>query len=173
MPLHAVSRLLCFFQSALTAILLSIPGALLALPLSIAYAEDTAAHCAKVGDDDAVKTVSAALVVPARKLFGLNSEMSDALVRKSTSFRCMNRNVWLCNYGANLVCGKANASLVSAGATEFCKRHPNADGVPMAATGHDTIYDWKCVAGVASISKQIETVDARGFIAENWKPLDH
>jgi hypothetical protein len=39
----------------------------------------------------------------------------------------------------------------------------------MAATGHDTIYEWTCAGNKAVISKQIETVDPRGFITDNWK----
>lgn len=39
----------------------------------------------------------------------------------------------------------------------------------MAATGHDTIYEWTCPGNKAVISKQIETVDPRGFITDNWK----
>jgi hypothetical protein len=84
----------------------------------------------------------------------------------------MDGEIWLCNYGANLVCGKANNSRSSAGAAEFCEQNPGSDSVPMAATGHATIYEWKCDGSQAVISSQIVTVDPRGFIAENWKRLD-
>jgi hypothetical protein len=80
--------------------------------------------------------------------------------------------VWLCNTGANLVCKKADTSRTSAGATDFCKQNPGSDVVPMAATGHGTIYEWTCQGKTAVISKQVETVDPRGFITENWKQLD-
>jgi hypothetical protein len=83
----------------------------------------------------------------------------------------MSSKVWLCNYGANLICGKANASHVSAGATAFCKENPGSDSVPMAATGHDTIYQWECLGKEPHITGQIEKIDPRGFIAENWKQL--
>jgi hypothetical protein len=76
-----------------------------------------------------------------------------------------------CNYGANLVCGKANVSREPAGATAFCKENPGSDSVPMAATGHDTIYSWECAGNKARISGQTLTVDPRGFIAENWKRI--
>jgi hypothetical protein len=77
--------------------------------------------------------------------------------------------VWLCNYGANLVCGKANVNRRSQGASEFCKENPGSDVVPMAATGHDTIYEWKCVGKKAHIVRQI---DPRGFLTGNWKQLE-
>jgi hypothetical protein len=83
----------------------------------------------------------------------------------------MQNKVWLCNYGANLVCGKANTSRKSKGAAEFCRQNPGSDVVPMAATGHDTIYDWTCVGNEAHVSGKIAEVDPRGFIAGNWKPL--
>jgi len=41
----------------------------------------------------------------------------------------------------------------------------------MAATGHDTIYEWKCAGITPQISRQIEAVDFRGFIAGNWRQL--
>lgn len=40
------------------------------------------------------------------------------------------------------------------------------------ATGHATIYEWNCVGQEARIARQSTQVDARGFIAENWKPLE-
>jgi hypothetical protein len=79
--------------------------------------------------------------------------------------------VWLCNYGANLVCGKANARRSSRGAREFCEQNLGTDTVPMSATGHDTIYEWKCAGITAQISRQVETVDPRSFIAGNWRQL--
>ena len=81
--------------------------------------------------------------------------------------------VWLCNYGANLACGKANASRQLLGASEFCKANAGSDVVPMVATGHDTIYEWKCMGKVAEISRQIKTIDSRGFLTRNWKPMEH
>jgi hypothetical protein len=154
----------------LVRISLLIAGAFPVLYISTAYGEDVQAYCAKVGNDDSVKTIPAGFVAQARKLFFQpSSAVSDAEVRESTSFRCMSGKIWLCNYGANLVCGKAKVSRESTGATAFCKENPGSDSVPMAATGHDTIYSWKCAGNKARISRQTLTVDPRGFIAENWK----
>ena len=83
----------------------------------------------------------------------------------------MNGIAWLCNYGANLVCDKADVNRDSLGAEEFCRENPDSIGVPMSATGHATIYEWKCVGQQPRIIRQVNQVDARGFIAENWKTL--
>jgi hypothetical protein len=140
--------------------------------MATSLAQDVQALCAHLVNDDRLRPLPAALVPEARGLFGFSTDTPNAFIKKSTSFRCMKGKVWLCNYGANLVCGKANASRTSAGAADFCRQNPGADIVPMAATGHDTIYEWKCVGDEARISKQVETVDPRGFIAENWKELE-
>jgi hypothetical protein len=140
--------------------------------LTTALAQDIRSLCANVGNEDHVRPIPAAFVPQGRRLFGFPTDTQSAFIKDSTSFRCVNGKAWLCNYGANLVCGKANSSRTLAGASEFCWQNPGSDVVPMAATGHDTIYEWKCVGKEARISRQIETVDPRGFIAENWKELE-
>jgi hypothetical protein len=92
-------------------------------------------------------------------------------VRRSTVYRCMGGAVRLCNYGANLVCSKADVSRVSPGAERFCRENPGSEVVPMAATGHATIYSWECVASRARIKGGSVSVDSRGFIADQWKRL--
>ena len=141
------------------------------LAMGQASAQDVQALCAKLGNNDKIKTIPASLVPKARQLFSI-SNTPAGFIRKTTSFRCMGGKAWLCNTGANLDCGKANTSRNSPGATEFCKQNPGSDVVPMAATGHDTIYEWKCVGSKATITKTFATVDPRGFITDNWKPLD-
>lgn len=136
-----------------------------------AFAQDVRPLCGKIGNDDRVRRIPMTLVSQARQLFGISMDATDAFVQKSTSFRCMNGKVWLCNYGANIPCGKANTSRTSKGAADFCRENPGSDVVPMAATGHDTIYEWKCAGNKAQISKQMATVDPRGFIADSWKEL--
>lgn len=156
----------------LTRIICAALGALLGAQIATARAQDVRAHCAQAGNDDRVQPLPAPLVAQARRLFGMTSEADDSYVQTSTTYRCMGGKVWLCNYGANLVCDKANVSRSSPGAASFCRENPGADSVPMAATGHDTIYSWTCVGAKARIAGQSLHVDARGFIAENWKRLD-
>ena len=139
---------------------------------SSAYAQEIKTYCAKVGNDDRLQALPPALTAAARRIFEIGAEMPDSIVKVATSFRCMSGTVWLCNRGANLVCEKADVSRKSSGAERYCKQDPNAMGVPMSATGHATIYDWKGVGGKAVIAGQSTAVDARGFVAENWKRLD-
>lgn len=137
-----------------------------------AAAQDVRAYCAKVGDDDRVQPVPEALLPNARRMFDVEAATADSYVQATTSVRCMNSAVWLCSYGANLVCEKADVSRDSPGADRFCAKNPDSIGVPMAATGHATVYDWKCVGRKAQIAGQNTEVDPRGFIAGNWKQLE-
>lgn len=136
-----------------------------------ASAQDVQAYCAKIGDDDRVQPVPDSLIAAARRIFEISAEASDSYVQASTSVRCMNGKAWLCNYGANLICEKADVSRDSYGAERFCRQNPDSIGVPMSATGHATIYEWKCVGREARIVRQSVEVDTRGFIAGNWKQL--
>lgn len=139
---------------------------------SSASAQDLQAYCVKVGDDDRVQPVPDGLLPNARRMFEVPAEAEDSYVQATTSARCMKGAVWLCSYGANLVCEKADVSRDSSGAERYCKQNPNSIGVPMSATGHATVYDWKCVGKKPRIIGQIVEVDARGFIAGNWKQLE-
>lgn len=159
-----------FFRGAI--LLPAAAGGFLTLQMAAALAQPAQTLCAAKANDDTLQPLPAPLVPQARALFGLSPEMPAALVQKSTVYRCMNGKAWLCNSGANLVCGKANTSRKSAGAASFCKENPGASVVPMAATGHDTIYQWSCAGKKARISQQIADADPRGFIAANWKPLE-
>ena len=136
-----------------------------------ASAKDPNAYCARVGNDDHVQPVPDALLPIARRMFDLPADMAASHVRATTSVRCMSGAVWLCNSGANLTCGKADVSRKSPGADEFCQQNPDSIGVPMSATGHATVYDWKCVGREARIIGQTVEIDGRGFMAENWKQL--
>lgn len=147
-------------------------GALTLFAMGAARAQDVPALCARVTNDDRVRPIPITLIPKARELFTFSSQATDAYIQKGTSFRCMDGKVWLCNTGANLVCGKADTSRTSAGASAFCKDNPGSDVVPMAATGHDTVYEWKCDGEKAVIAKEAVAVDSRGFLSYNWKPLD-
>jgi hypothetical protein len=137
-----------------------------------ASAQDMQAYCAKIGNDDRVKPVADALLPNARRMFDVPADMAASHVKATTSVRCMNGAVWLCNSGANLICGKADVSRNSPGADRFCKENPDSIGVPMSAAGHATVYDWKCVGRQARIIGRIVEIDGRGFMAENWKQLE-
>jgi len=135
-----------------------------------APAQNVNAFCASAGNDDRVKPIPSELVPAARHLFELTSN-SAARVQESTVFRCMSAKVWLCNHGANLLCAKADVSRVSKGAEAYCRESPGSDLVPMVATGHATIYTWRCLGRKPRIIESRD-VDARGFIAKQWRPLE-
>jgi len=141
------------------------------MPCVSAYAEDAKARCVRTGDDDQVRPLPGSLILAARRMFEIPAATADADVRTTTAFRCMKGAVWLCSYGANLVCDKADASRVSPGADQFCKQNPGSTSIPMSATGHATVYDWTCAGTQARVVRQVTDVDARGFIAGNWKQL--
>ncbi|WP_198157552.1 hypothetical protein [Methylobacterium nodulans] len=149
--------------------MLTLLTALLLTSVSIAQGQDAKSYCAKVGNDDRVKPLPATLVQDARRALDLR-DMDNAWVRESTVYRCMSGYVWLCNHGANIPCTKADVRRTSEGATQFCRENPGSDIVPMAATGHGTIYSWKCVGKKPRIVSS-ETVDPRGFIANQWTRL--
>lgn len=94
------------------------------------------------------------------------------LVRRGGAFvRCAEGKLLACSVGANLNCGKANTRSLP-GASEFCRANPDAAIIPMAATGHDTIYAWRCVGRHAVAAKAVVAVDAYGYDAGNWKEVD-
>jgi hypothetical protein len=94
------------------------------------------------------------------------------LVRDGGFIRCAGPKLLACVIGANLNCETANTRRSLPGANEFCRANPNSDVVPMAATGHDTIYDWRCVGKRAVAKKVVVTVDRQGYDAGNWKVVD-
>lgn len=151
----------------LRAMLLLAAGMLLA-PAAHA-AESPARYCERVGADDTLRPIPASLVPAAKRLFSLEA-MPDAVVRRTTVFRCVQGAVLICTSGANLPCGKANTNRALASAGRYCRENPDASGVPMYVTGHDTIYAWRCRGTEAVAGEPVETLDPRGFMARLWKP---
>lgn len=102
-----------------------------------------------------------------------NTTEPEDMLKASTFWRCMDGQVMVCNAGANLPCeAKANSDKTPTHAmSDYCKDNPEVDFIPMAVTGHDTIYDWSCEQGVAKVGEQISKVDAAGFIANIWYAL--
>jgi hypothetical protein len=126
-----------------------------------------AALCASGSGPRAAVPVPRELEAEVAKALDIPIEM----VRDGAFVRCAGTRLLACAVGANLNCGKANASRSLPGATAFCHDNPDADVVPMAATGHDTIYDWRCVGRRAIAGKTVVTVDRDGYDAGNWKEV--
>jgi hypothetical protein len=136
---------------------------------SMSQGENPFQYCSRVGTDDSPGNVPASLAPAFAKFFG--TRMSSAEIQQNSSFRCYRGKVFGCMVGANLNCGKANSSNASAGGDEWCRSHPNDTMIPMAATGHATIYSWRCSGNRAVPTKMNSKVDDRGFEVVNWKLL--
>jgi hypothetical protein len=106
------------------------------------------------------------LVSAVAKAFGLEQGALGAAF-----VRCVGPKLMGCMVGANLVCDKADTRTTLPGATAWCKDHPRSDMIPMAATGHATIYEWSCKRRRAVAGKALVIVDPQGYIAENWKEV--
>ena len=132
-----------------------------------ASAASGAALCAAGAGPRAPAPVPKDLEAAVARTFGLPVE----LVRRGAFVRCAGDRLLACAIGANLNCGKANVRRSLPGAREFCRANPGADNIPMAATGHDTIYAWRCVGKRAVAGKALVAVDAHGYDAGNWKEV--
>ena len=134
-------------------------GALSAQPAAAASYCPNPAHAkpAKVPPD---------LVAPLAKAFALEpGTLGAAFVR------CVGPKLMGCMVGANLVCDKADQRRALPGATAWCRENPGANVIPMAATGHATIYEWSCNGRNAVPGKASVSVDPQGYIANNWKDV--
>lgn len=144
---------------------------LAAAPVPGAAAQPSPAdYCRRVGTDDTLRAIPAALVPAVARLFQLESMPAEQMQR-STYFRCADRRVFVCNVGANLPCGKADTRRTLPGAVAWCAAHPGSQTVPASATGSATIYQWRCDGPRPVASGPALGVDRRGFVAQYWKRL--
>lgn len=133
-------------------------------------AEAPAAYCKRIGTDDTTRPIPESLVPAVNAAFAMQMPPREAIA--TTVYRCAGGRVTACTVGANLPCGKANVSRApEEGIVRWCHENPNSDVVPAVASGHDTIYEWRCSGGVPLVARQVLHVDARGFVAEFWKTL--
>lgn len=96
------------------------------------------------------------------------------MFKKTTIWRCMDGQVYACNFGANLPCSsKANVGKTPSPAmNDYCKANQDSDFIPMSVTGHSTIYSWHCVKDTPELLDQIAEVDAAGYLAQIWYPIN-
>jgi len=94
-------------------------------------------------------------------------------IQQNAVWRCMNSNLLVCHYGANIPClEKADSSQTPTPAMEdYCKANPSAEIIPAATTGRATIYEWKCSDGKPEVGQQVLTSDDQGFLSEFWHLL--
>jgi hypothetical protein len=108
------------------------------------------------------------------KAAGLENTTEPAdMLQKSTIWRCMDQQVYACNFGANLPCdSKADVNKTpTPGMADYCKQNPGSDFIPMSVTGHATVYSWRCAKDAPQAADQIEKVDAAGYLAGIWYPI--
>ncbi len=98
-------------------------------------------------------------------------EVDVAEAKAASFYRCVDGRLLACAIGANLNCGKADASREMPAASNFCRKNPDSIGIPMAITGHATIYNWRCVGPSAMAEGPVVKVDEQGYVIDNWKPL--
>jgi hypothetical protein len=159
---HRLASLICI--SALLVGVVGAPG----LGIAAVKHESPRAFCARVRNDDTLRPPPPGLLPAIHRLF----HISGGYALHSTYFRCASGNVLLCTVGANLPCGKANTSNDLPAATQWCESHPDSDFIPLAVTGHDTIYTWRCIGGRAQAGAPIAKLDPRGFFDKYWKQPD-
>ncbi len=141
-------------------------GALHAVPVSAAAGRAT---CSAGAGPRSPVPVPRNLEADVARTFGLRVDV----VRGGAFVRCSGTKLLACAVGANLNCGKANTRRSLPGASEFCRANPDADNIPMATTGHDTIYAWRCAGRRAVAANAVAAVDPDGYDAGNWRDVDH
>jgi putative hemolysin len=135
-------------------------------------------YCAAVGTIDTpdAQYVGASMpdpIVQAMIQRGIVAADAPEEFQQSAVWRCMDNQVWVCHFGANLPClEKADTSRTPAPAMqEYCGPNPAADHIPAAVTGRATVYEWKCADGTPEAGEQIFQVDPQGYLAEFWYEL--
>ncbi len=149
-------------------------------PLAQETYHDPFAYCAAMGTIDTPDArytgpqISDEIINGYKTAAGLEASTEPMeMFRKTTIWRCMDSQVYACNFGANLPCSsKANIDKSPSPAMEdYCKANPDSDFIPMSVTGHETIYSWHCVKDIPEVLDQIAKVDAAGYLANIWYPI--
>jgi hypothetical protein len=142
---------------------------------------DPYAYCAAVGQIDAPDArytgpeMTDSLFKDYLKAAGLdpNSDYPETF-KKMTIWRCMDKKVYVCNFGANIPCdSKANTDKNPTQAMiDYCQQFPDDPFIPMSVTGHNVIYSWHCAKDNPEILDQIDTVDAAGYQSSFWQVVE-
>jgi hypothetical protein len=130
-----------------------------------AESEKPSNFCTGSRGDVAARPIPPALAPVVMKAF----DIDRAGAASAGFYRCDGGRLLVCYVGANLPCGKANVSRSLPAADKYCRDNPNESFVPMYATGHDTIYSWRCAGKVARPGPPVESVDKRGYFSRYWK----
>ena len=173
----ALSLVVVLFVGACSAPGAQQPTAAMTDPEQSSYG-DPFAYCAAVGTVDAPDGRYNGPEMPDSIVQGLIQQgvvSADAPPEflKNAVWRCMDSQVWVCHFGANLPCQeKADTSQVPTSEMEdFCKANSTAESIPAAVTGRSTVYEWTCTAGKPAVVRQVFQVDPQGYLADFWYEL--
>jgi len=128
----------------------------------------------KPGSDYTGPEVPQSIAEGLKKAFGSPESAPIDIFMRGTYWRCMDGKVYACNVGANLPCyDKANMDKEpNEGMVNYCKENPGSDIIPMSATGHSTVYDWKCDGTKPVAGKQVVQVDQQGYQKDIWYEIN-
>ncbi len=131
--------------------------------------DDPFAYCAAVGTIDAPDSRYIGVEYPRSVLDGLAAAMGGRRVADVVPWRCVAGQVWGCNVGANLPCGRIDTSKVpTQPMNDYCRDNPGATFLPAFVTGHSTEYEWQCNGAIATAGMPVIALDPRGFGADFW-----
>ena len=150
--------------------MLTVVPVLLAVAPVLAQAAPTYAdpvpYCKAVGTIDKPDARYAGPKLPAWMAKKLNMQPDQA---KLMEWRCANRAVLACQYGANIPCD--SKAVTSKEPTQpiidYCRQNADSQFVPMYVTGHDTSVSWACHASRPVVIRSAE-VDGQGYQKDFW-----
>lgn len=164
----------------LVAAMLMAFGCLLPVRAADAASTEAVAYCKAAGNIDAPDKAYTGPAVPGWMIPALHTPQeikaqTEAGVDPARAIVWrLGGKIWACVQGNAPICGKANQDKTPTKAMrEFCASQPGAEVIPLYVIGHENpmIYDWTCKGKQPTITKQIFTVDARGFPSDLWKAI--
>jgi hypothetical protein len=153
-------------KTVLTALALAVAATMPALAQSFT---DPVPYCKAVGTIDKPDARYTGPKLPAWMADKLHLQPDQG---KMMEWRCANKAVVACLYGANIPCGsKAKTShKPTAAIVDYCGQNPDSDFVPMVVTGHETAVSWACHRGVPVVTHSA-AVDAQGYQKDYWQAV--
>jgi hypothetical protein len=136
------------------------------LRLSAQTFADPASYYRAVGTIDKPDSRYTGPKLPAWMAARLNLTPDQGLMME---WRCADRKVLACVYGANIPCdSKANVSnKPTAAIVDYCRQNAGSTFVPMVVTGHDTTVSWAC-HGTNPVVINSAAVDPQGYAKAYW-----
>jgi len=151
-------------KNVLTALALAVAATLPGLAQSYS---DPVPYCRAVGTIDKADARYTGPKLPAWMADQLHLQPDQG---KMMEWRCANKAVLACLYGANIPCGsKAKTSRKPTPAiVDYCHQNPDSNFVPMVVTGHESAVSWACHQSVPVVTRSA-AVDAQGYQKDFWQ----